>query len=145
MLKKEFGRVYSKLKLYSNRKLFEKSDEKETGLTTVESFCMEIIFAAKGPTVNEFAKLAHLSSPNAAYKVNHLMKKGYLKKVQSTVDKREYYLHVTEKYLEYYHVSYEYLDKVLERLENRFSEEELKVVKDVLKVMDEELMPEIQI
>jgi hypothetical protein len=52
---------------------------------------------------------------------------------------------VTEKYLEYYHVSYEYLDKVLERLENRFSEEELKVVKNVLKVMDEELMPEIQI
>ena len=106
---------------------------------------MEIINAANGPTVNEFAKIANLSSPNAAYKVNNLMKKGYLEKVQSTEDKREYHLYVTQKYLDYYNISYQYLDTVMNRLEGRFTKEEMETVKRVLKVMDEELMPEIPI
>ena len=145
MLRDEFSRVYSKFKLHFYQKVFERIEGRETSLTTVETFCMEIIYAANGPTVNEFAKLANLSSPNAAYKVNNLMKKGYLEKIQSTEDKREYHLHVTQKYLDYYNISYQYLNTVLNRLEGRFSQEELEVVKRVLKVMDEELMPEIPI
>ena len=145
MLRDEFSRVYSKFKLHFYQKVFERIEGRETSLTTVETFCMEIIYAANGPTVNEFAKLANLSSPNAAYKVNNLMKKGYLEKIQSTEDKREYHLYVTQKYLDYYNISYQYLNTVLSRLEERFSQEELEVVKRVLKVMDEELMPEIPI
>ena len=145
MLRDEFDRVYSKFKLHFYQKVFERIEGRETSLTTVETFCMEIIYAANGPTVNEFAKLANLSSPNAAYKVNNLMKKGYLEKIQSTEDKREYHLYVTQKYLDYYNISYQYLNTVLNRLEGRFSQEELEVVKRVLKVMDEELMPEIPI
>ena len=145
MLKDEFNRVYSKFKLHFYQKVFEKWQDREASLTTVETFCMEIIYAANAPTVNEFAKIANLSSPNAAYKVNNLMKKGYLEKIQSTEDKREYHLRVTQKYLDYYNISYQYLDTVLTRLEDRFTPEELDVVKRVLKVMDEELMPEIPI
>lgn len=145
MLRDEFSRVYSKFKLHFYQKVFERIEGRETSLTTVETFCMEIIYAANGPTVNEFAKLANLSSPNAAYKVNNLMKKGYLEKIQSTEDKREYHLYVTQKYLDYYNISYQYLNTVLNRLEGRFSQEELEVVKRVLKVVDEELMPEIPI
>ena len=145
MLKDEFNREYSKFKLHFYQKVFEKWQDREASLTTVETFCMEIIYAANEPTVNEFAKIANLSSPNAAYKVNNLMKKGYLEKIQSTEDKREYHLRVTQKYLDYYNISYQYLDTVLTRLEDRFTPEELDVVKRVLKVMDEELMPEIPI
>ena len=145
MLRDEFSRVYSKFKLHFYQKVFEKFQDREASLTTVETFCMEIIYAAKGPTVNEFAKIANLSSPNAAYKVNNLIKKGYLKKVQSTEDRREYHLYVTQKYLDYYNISYQYLDTVLGRLEGRFTQEELETVVKVLKVMDEELMPEIPI
>ena len=128
MLRDEFSRVYSKFKLHFYQKVFERIEGRETSLTTVETFCMEIIYAANGPTVNEFAKLANLSSPNAAYKVNNLMKKGYLEKIQSTEDKREYHLYVTQKYLDYYNISYQYLNTVLNRLEGRFSQEELEVV-----------------
>ena len=145
MLRDEFERVYSKFKLHFYQKVFEKIQNKETSLTTVEAFCMEIIYAMKGPTVNEFAKMANLSSPNAAYKVNNLMKKGYLEKVQSTEDRREYHLYITQKYMDYYNISYQYLDTVLKRLEERFTKEELETVAKVLRVMDEELMPEIQI
>ena len=145
MLKDEFTRVYSKFKLHFYQMIFEKIQDKETCLTTVETFCMEIIYLAKGPTVNEFAKLASLSSPNAAYKVNSLIKKGYLEKVQSKEDKREYHLYVTRKYLDYYNISHHYVDTVLSRLEERFSKEELEVVSRVLQAVDKELMPEIQI
>ena len=145
MLREEFSRVYAKFKLHFYQKVFEKIQDREASLTTVETFCMEIIYAANGPTVNEFAKIANLSSPNAAYKVNNLMKKGYLEKVQSTEDKREYHLFVTQKYLDYYNISYQYLDTVMNRLEGRFTEKEMETVKKVLKVMDEELMPEIPI
>ena len=140
MLREKFEKVYAKFKLHFYQKVFEKIQDKEACLTTVETFCMEIIYLAKGPTVNEFAKIANLSSPNAAYKVNNLMKKGYLEKVQSTEDKREYHLYVTQKYLDYYNISYQYLDTVLTRMEERFTKEELEIFTKVLDVMNEELM-----
>ena len=145
MLRESFTRVYSKFKLHFYQKVFERWQDREASLTTVETFCMEIINAAGEPTVNEFAKLANLSSPNAAYKVNNLVKKGYLTKVQSREDKREYHLRVTQKYLDYYNISYQYMDTVLQRMEERFSPEELEILVRMLKVMDEELMAEIQI
>lgn len=143
MLQEPFIKVYSKFKLHFYQKVFENWQEREASLTTVETFCMEIIYAMNKPTVNEFAKLANISSPNAAYKVNNLIKKGYLKKTQSQEDKREFYLEVTEKYLDYYNISYHYLKTVMDRVEERFTPEELKVMEKILHVMDEELMPEI--
>lgn len=145
MLRDEFAKVYAKIKLHYYQKVFEKIQGKDTGLTTVETFCMEIICASDGATVNEFAKLANLSSPNAAYKVNNLVKKGYLKKVQSNEDKREYHLYVTEKYLEYHKTSLEYFETIMGRLQERFSQEELDTVKRVLRAMDEEMTSEISI
>lgn len=145
MLQESFNNVYTKFKLHFYQKVFEKWQDREASLTTVETFCMEIIYAIKNPTVNEFARLANLSSPNAAYKVNNLIKKGYLRKVQSQTDKREYHLEVTEKYVNYYNISYQYMETVMQRIEERFSEEELKIMEKILNVMDEELMPEIKL
>ena len=142
MLRESFIRVYSKFKLHFYQKVFERWQDREASLTTVETFCMEIINAANEPTVNEFAKLANLSSPNAAYKV---VKKGYLQKVQSSEDKREYHLKVTKKYLDYYNISYQYMDTVLQRMEERFNSEEIKMLTKMLRIMDEELMAEIEI
>ena len=106
---------------------------------------MEIIYSINNPTVNEFARVANISSPNAAYKINNLIKKGYLRKVQSEVDKREFHLEVTEKYLDYYNITYRYIGKVMNRLEERLTPEELQTLEKVLNVMSDELMPEIEL
>lgn len=143
MLQNTFNRVYTKFKLHFYQKVFERWQDREASLTTVETFCMEIIYAMKKPTINEFATMANISSPNAAYKVSKLINKGYLRKVQSEDDKREYHLEVTDKYLSYYNISYQYLVTVMDRLEKRFSDEELQLITKVLKIMDEELMPEV--
>ncbi|MBR5578300.1 MAG: winged helix-turn-helix transcriptional regulator [Lachnospiraceae bacterium] len=145
MLQLAFSRVYSKFKLHFYQKVFEKFQDREATLTTVETFCMEIINAMDEPTVNEFARVANLSSPNAAYKVGHLMKKGYLEKVQSKEDKREYHLRVTQKYLNYYNISSGYMNNVIRNLQDRLSTEEMETMIRILKMMDEEIMKEVPI
>ena len=144
MLQKLFNDVYTKFKLHFYQRMFERLQERETSLTTVETFCMEIIYTLKNPTINEFARLANLSGPNAAYKVSSLMKKGYLRKVQSQEDRREYHLEVTEKYLDYYNISYQYVGTVVDRMKNRFTAEELEVIERALTIMRDELMMEVK-
>ena len=144
-LQEAFTEVYTKFKLHFYQKVFERLMDREATLTTVETFCMEIIYALDRPTVAEFARVADISSPNAAYKINNLVKKGYLKKVRSENDRREYHLVVTEKYLNYYNISYNYMNTVMQRMEERFSEEEREILVRCLRVMSEELMPEVSL
>ncbi|MBP3568062.1 MAG: MarR family transcriptional regulator [Lachnospiraceae bacterium] len=144
MIEEAFVQVYTKFKLNFYKSVFEKIQKRETSLTTVETYCIEIIHAMGTPTIGEFASFIQISSPNAAYKVNSLIKKGYLKKVQSEDDKREYYLEVTDKYYDYYNMNAVYLQKVAARMKERFTEEELAVLEKVLTVMSSELMPEVE-
>ena len=109
MLDRAFDRVYTKFKLHFYRAVFARFQNREASLTTVESFCMEIINALGHPTINEFSSFVNISPPNAAYKINNLIQKGYVTKKQSPDDKREYHLYVTQKYIDYYNVSYRYL------------------------------------
>lgn len=142
MVRDSFNKIYQKFKLHFYKKIFEGIEDTDETLTTVETFCMEVIHALNKPTVNEFASIINLSSPNAAYKVNNLIKKGFLNKVQSETDKREYHLEVTDKYLAYYYASYRYIDVVMKRIEKRFTPEELKVMDRFMDVIGEELMAE---
>ena len=145
MLQEAFKEVYIKFKLHFYQSVFGKFERREATLTTVETFCMETIHAMGSPTVAEFAARMNLSSPNAAYKINNLVRKGYLKKNRSTLDKREYHLEVTEKYLDYYDVSNRYLEQVIRRMENRFSKEEIETLYRILQITSDELMPEVEL
>lgn len=143
MLQDAFNSVYSKFKLHFYQKVFQRLQAREATLTTVETFCMEIIYAMGNPTINEFASFIDISSPNAAYKVNNLIKKGYLRKIRSESDRREYHLEVTDKYLDYYNISYQYMGEVMERIEKRFSKEELERFVSMLTIINQELMSEV--
>ena len=143
MLKYHFLEVYTKFKLHFYQKVCSRLQDREASLTTVETFCMEVIHALGNPTVNEFASYSQISPPNAAYKVNSLIKKGYLRKRQSKQDKREFYLEVTQKYIDYYNISYTYLETVMNRIDERFSAQERAELDRMLKIISTELMPEI--
>ena len=143
MLKDQFFAVYTKFKLHFYKEIFQRFQNREASLTAVETFAMETIFALGSPTVNEFASFVQISPPNAAYKVNSLIRKGYLKKVQSQEDKREYRLVPTQKYCDYYNISYHYLHTVMERIGRRFSPEEQQALESMLNIVSRELMPEL--
>ena len=145
MKKDAFSEVYKKFKIYFYKNVFNQIQNRELSLTTVEVFCVEIIDALKNPTINEFANFINISSPNAAYKVNSLIQKGYVKKIRSDTDKREYHLTVTDKYYKYYNISQRYVDTVLERVRNNFTKEEVDMKEKMFEKITDELMPEVNL
>ena len=104
---------------------------------------MESIMTLGRPSVNEFATFMRISPPNAAYKVNSLVKKGYIRKVQSPSDRREYHLEVTQKYIDYYNISSAYMEEVMDRILRRFPAGDCVKLEEILTVASRELMPEV--
>ena len=135
MLEKAFQDVYTKFKLHFYQNVFQRFATREATLTTVESFCMEGIMAMGEPTIAEFSRMMQISTPNAAYKIGSLVKKGYVEKIQST----------TQKYIDYYNISYSYLHTVVERARQRFTPEECAKLEQMLTVVSTELMPELDV
>ena len=145
MLNQAFFDVYTKFKLHFYQEIFRRFQDREASLTTVETFCMETIMALGSPTINEFASFMSISAPNAAYKVNSLIKKGYIRKIQSEDDRREYHLKVTQKYIDYYNISSSYMLEVMARVAKRFPPEDCAKLEEFLTVVSEELMPEVDL
>ena len=145
MLEKNFSDIYTKFKMRLYSKVFNQDIKVEDSLSAIEVLCVELIVAMDRPTINEFASFAQLSAPNAAYKINNLVEKGYIYKVQSSVDKREYHLEVTDKYMKTYGVTYDYIGTVMKRIRERFSDDQVKELEEILGVIDDELMPEVQL
>lgn len=138
-----FPEVYVKFKLHFYQEIFQRFQSREANLTTVETFCMETVQALGAPTIHEFASFMRISPPNAAYKVNSLIKKGYLSKHQSPIDRREYHLEVTDKYLAYYNISSSYTKVVEARIQERFSPEDCVKLQEMLSIISNELMSEV--
>ena len=145
MLEEKFEIVYTKFKLHFYQEIFERFQNREASLTTVETFAMETIQALGSPTINEFASFMRISPPNAAYKINSLIRKGYVQKIQSEQDKREYHLQVTQKYKDYYNVSSDYVHVVTERMRERFTPDECAKLEEMLSIISKELMPEVSL
>ena len=135
--------LYNKFRIYFYMQVFAKFEKREASLTTVESYSIECIKALGEPTVQEFAIMMGISAPNAAYKVNALVQKGYIEKIQDENDRREFHLRPTKKFWDYYNVSYSYVKTVEARCKKRFSKEDLAKFEEMVKIITTELMPEL--
>jgi len=142
MLEDVFTEVYMKFKLNFYRGIFQRLKDRDSSLSASESYAVEVIYALRQPTISRFAEFLQISQPNATYKVNSLMRKGYIEKVNSSTDKREYHLVTTQKFHEYYAISQNYIKLVMERIREKFSQEVIERLENTLRVISEELMPE---
>ncbi len=140
---KALHEVYAKFKLNFYQKVFHTFENREASLTTIETFFVEVIYALDMPTVNEVSRFTGISQPNVAYKITNLVKKGYVERIRSEEDKREVHLAVTEKFKRYYGINYEYLDIVTERIQQRFSKEDVEKFEEMLTIISNELMNEV--
>ncbi len=145
MIEESFNAVFDKFKFQFFRKIFESVRERDGSLSAMEAFSLEIIELLDAPTIGEFADFLNISQSNATYKVNSLMRKGYLVRQNSETDRREYHLILSEKFHNYMSLLTSYEDVVMGRIQERFSEEELKVFDGMLKTISEELMPECDV
>lgn len=137
--------IYDKLRLHFFMKVYSRFENREATLTTVETFSMEVIMSMQEPTVAQFAKMLDISSPNAAHRIKCLVQKGYVEKVQSKEDGREYHLRPTKKYLDFCKINQDYLKVLMKRCEKRFSPEDYKKLNEMLDIINNELMPELDI
>ena len=142
MLEKSFLEVYDKFKLQFYRKVFEHVRERDGSLSAMEGFSLEVIQILGEPTISEFADFLNISQSNATYKVNNLIKKGYLERQNSTSDRREYHLILSDKFYRYAELLTAYELTVVDRMKERFSEEDVAKLSEMLSVIANELMPE---
>ena len=142
MMESSFIEVYDKFKLEFFRRIFELVREREGSLSAMEAFSIEVIHALHEPTVGQFAEFLDISQSNATYKVNNLIKKGYLIRQNSETDRREYHLILSDKYYGYTDIMRSYVDTVVGRIRKSFTPEEAKQFGDMLDRISNEMMPE---
>ena len=145
MMEESFITVFDKFKFQFFRKIFESVRERDGSLSAMEACSLEIIDLLAAPTIGEFADFLNISQSNATYKVNSLMRKGYLVRQNSETDRREYHLVLSEKYYKYMELLTSYEDTVCRRIQSRFSEDELAVFDRILYTISNELMPECSV
>ena len=144
MVEENFTEVFEKFEMQFFRRIFDLVREREGSLSAMEAFSIEIIKMLDNPTVGQFADFLNISQSNATYKVNSLMKKGYLVRQNSSTDRREYHLVLSEKYYRYEELMTSYEHTVIERIQERFSPEDLRKFDEMLGVISHELMPECE-
>jgi DNA-binding MarR family transcriptional regulator len=67
-------------------------------LTVSETVSLYLIAGLKKPNISEYAKKMGISQSNATYTIQKLISKGYLGKLQSDQDRRQFFLEVTDKF-----------------------------------------------
>ena len=144
MLEKNFIEVYDKFKLHFYREVFNLVREREGSLSAMEAFSLEVINMLGEPTVSRFAEFLNISQSNATYKVNNLIRKGYIVRQNSSTDRREYHLVLSEKFFSYRALMSSYEREVMKRVQARFSAEDIETFDRILGVMSTELMPECE-
>ena len=139
MLSQEITDLYNQLRLNSYRQLFGAIRERDGSLSATEAYAVDVIFLLGSPTVTQLAEALGISQPNATYKVNNLVAKGYVVKTSSEEDRRECRLQLSEKFYRYYQESTRFVDDTVAALEKNHTPEELAVFENVLRTLKKEV------
>jgi DNA-binding MarR family transcriptional regulator len=140
MLEDSFMSVYDKFVMEFFRRIFEMVKEREGSLSAMEAISVEVIHELNEPTIGQFADFLNISQSNATYKVNSLIKKGYIEKQNSTTDRREYHLVLSDKYYRYTGLMRDYIGTVTGRIEKAFPPEDVNKFSSMLSRISAELM-----
>ena len=141
-VEKNFLAILNKMRLLFFHDIFGVIREREGSLSAMEAFSVEVIDMLGEPTIGQFADFLNISQSNATYKVNSLIKKGYIEKQNSTVDRREYHLVLSQKYYNYKALMGAYIDKMIIRMGENYSEQELEKFNGFLEAISTKMMPE---
>ena len=141
-VEQNFLDIYNKMRLLFFHDIFGVIREREGSLSAMEAFSVEVIEILGEPTIGQFADFLNISQSNATYKVNSLIKKGYIEKQNSTVDRREYHLILSKKYYNYRALMGAYIDKLIDRIGEGFSDDELEQFNTFLDTINKKMMPE---
>jgi len=132
MLEKKFEKLYLQFRSNYYRRMVQVIGVREGSLSATEGYCVEIIYLMDNPTVSQFASFLNISLPNANYKINNLIEKGYVVKTTSDKDHRESHLQVTDKFLSYYGLNDEYNAQLMRDIRSNFAEAEVVQLEETI-------------
>jgi DNA-binding MarR family transcriptional regulator len=133
MFDEELKKTYDAFKELLYASLCQQDD-----LTVLESFSLDVIYSLHEPTIVEYARYMKISQPNATYKINQLIDKGYLVKVQDENDGRVYHLRVTDKFHKLY-TNDKHLQVAISAVKKNFTPKQLELLEKMLITMQEGL------
>lgn len=120
-------------------KIYSGFEKREATLSYTESMVVNIIDSLEKPTVNELVKILGISQPNISYKINTLVSKGYVEKVQSKEDGREFILRLTDRFKTYKKIAFSSISEVMDRLEEKLSKEDMENIYNSLDLIKAEM------
>ncbi|MCL1848697.1 MAG: MarR family winged helix-turn-helix transcriptional regulator [Clostridiales bacterium] len=126
VVEQHFDKLYLMFRANYYRQFVKEISAKEGSLSATESYCVELIHLMKMPTVSDFANFLGISVPNANYKINSLVSKGYVIRQTSEADRREQHLRVTDKFLRYYGLNDKVISRLMQSIQSHFSEKEIE-------------------
>ena len=132
MLYERIKSLYEKLRLKHYRDLFSRVKERDGSLSATEAYAADVIYLLGDPTVSTFAETLGISQPNATYKINNLVSKGYAVRSVSDADRRECRVSVGERFFSYYNTDYPFLAESVERLQQNYTPQELSLLERML-------------
>ena len=135
MLNTEIIDLYKRFRLMTYRELFGRIRDRDGSLSATEAYAVDVIFLLGNPTITQLADTLGISQPNATYKVNNLVAKGYVVKTVSEDDKRECRLQVCDRFYKYYGDLDHFADRAAEALEKEFTSEELQTFQQMLQAL----------
>ena len=139
MMLEKMLKTFQKLRLEFYRKIFTRVRERDGSLSAMEVFSLEIIYALGRPTIGQFARIIGISQSNATYKVNSLMKKGYIIRQPSQEDGREYNLELSEKFYGYSDMLEENVRIITRNVLEQLTPEEIAVIDKAADILNKEL------
>ncbi|MCD7844695.1 MAG: MarR family transcriptional regulator [Oscillospiraceae bacterium] len=127
MLYQEIKALYEKLRLKHYHELFSRVKERDGSLSATEAYAADVIYLLKSPTVSTFAETLGISQPNATYKINNLVSRGYAMRTTSDSDRRECRVTVGDRFYSYYNTDYPFIANGVEKLKESYTPEELEL------------------
>lgn len=137
-------RLYRWLRLDSYKRIFGAVRERAGSLSATEAFSADVIYLLGRPTLTQFAACIGISQPNATYKVNNLVQKGYIRKSVPENDRREVRLEPAEKFASYFQQDHAPLQRAIDALYAQYTNEEIQTAGSVLNTLLQNLDQEEQ-
>ena len=140
MVYEKLKTLYEKVRLQHYQDLFSRVKERDGSLSATEAYAADVIYLMGSPTVSAFAETLGISQPNATYKINNLVTKGYAVRGASDGDRRECRVTVGDRFFSYYNTDYPFIAGGVEALEKNYSPEQLalfeRMIDDLIKNLE---------
>ncbi len=133
-LRKAMEEIYSHVLIRYYQNLFASKNKEITDLNAMEISMLEIIYHLQQPTYSELSAFMNISQPNLTYRINNLIKKGYVESIVDEKDRRKHYLSVTGKFLDFYEIDNEYLSQISWQVMEQLSPKEHQVLEKILNI-----------